>query len=47
MWWTDNQIILAVEIMKYMWWNYCEYLSTPYDIIQAILIRMEQEAKVK
>ena len=47
MWWTDNQIILAVEIMKYMWWNYREYLSTPYDIIQAILIRMEQEAKVK
>lgn len=47
MWWTDNQIILAVEIMKYMWWNYREYLSTPYDIIQAILIRMEHEANVK
>ena len=47
MWWTDNQIILAVEIMKYMGRSYREYLSTPYDIIQAILIRMEQEAKVK
>ncbi len=47
MWWTDNQIILAVEIMKYMWWSYSQYLSTPYDILQAILIRMDIESKQK
>lgn len=45
MWWTNNQDILAVEIMKYMWRSYEEYLSTPYDIIQTILVRIDLESK--
>ena len=42
---SRNEIILAIEIMKYMWWSYEDYLDTPYDIIQAILIRMQLESK--
>ena len=45
MWWTNNSDILAVEVMKYMWWSYEDYLNTPYDLIQAILIRMSLESK--
>ncbi len=45
MWWTNNPDILAVEVMKYMWWSYEDYLNTPYDLIQAILIRMSLESK--
>ena len=45
MWGSRNEIILAIEIMKYMWWSYEDYLDTPYDIIQAILIRMQLESK--
>ena len=45
MWWTNNPEILAVEVMKYMWWSYEDYLNTPYDLIQAILIRMSLESK--
>jgi hypothetical protein len=47
MWWTNNTEILAVEVMKYMWWSYDDYLNTPYDLIQAILIRMDLESKTK
>ncbi len=45
MWGSRNEIILAIEIMKYMWWSYEDYLNTPYIIIQAILIRMQLESK--
>ena len=45
MWWTNNPDILAVEVMKYMGWSYEDYLNTPYDLIQAILIRMGLESK--
>ena len=45
MWWTNNSDILAVEVMKYMWWSYEDYLNTHYDLIQAILIRMSLESK--
>jgi hypothetical protein len=45
--WTNNTEILAVEVMKYMWWSYDDYLNTPYDLIQAILIRMDLESKIK
>ena len=45
MWWTNNPDILDVEVMKYMWWSYEDYLNTPYDLIQAILIRMSLESK--
>ena len=45
MWWTNNPEILAVEVMKYMWLSYEDYLNTPYDLIQAILIRMSLESK--
>ena len=45
MWWTNNQEILAVEVMKYMGRSYENYLNTPYDLIQAILIRMSLESK--
>ena len=45
MWWTNNPEILTVEVMKYMWWSYEDYLNTPYDLIQAILIRMSLESK--
>ncbi len=45
MWWTKNEEILAIEIMKCMWRSYQEYLDTPYIIIQAILIRMQLESK--
>ena len=45
MWWTNNPDILAVEVMKYMRWSYEDYLNTPYDLIQAILIRMSLESK--
>ncbi len=47
MWWSSNEDVLAVEIMKYMWWSYDNYLNTPYIIIQAILIRMNLESKSK
>lgn len=47
MWWSSNEDILAVEIMKYMWWSYDDYLDAPYTIIQAILIRMNLESKQK
>ena len=47
MWWSSNEDVLAVEIMKYMWWSYDDYLNTPYTIIQAILIRMNLESKSK
>ena len=47
MWWTRNELILAVEIMKYMNRSYEDYLNTPYDLIQAILIRMDLESKNK
>ena len=47
MWWSSNEDILAVEIMKYMWWSYDDYLNTPYNIIQAVLIRMNLECKSK
>lgn len=47
MWWTKNEEILAIEIMKYMSRSYEEYLSTPYSIIQWILIRMDLESKQK
>ena len=45
MWGTNNPEILTVEVMKYMWWSYEDYLNTPYDLIQAILIRMSLESK--
>lgn len=45
MWWTNNEEILAIEIMKYMSWSYEEYLDTPYSLIQWILIRMDLESK--
>ena len=44
-WWTKNEEILAIEIMKYMWRSYQDYLDTPYAIIQTILIRMQLESK--
>ena len=47
MWWTRNELILAVEIMKYMNRSYEDYLDTPYEIIEAILIRMDLESKIK
>ena len=47
MWWTNNSEILAVEVMKYMWRSYEDYLNTPYELIQAILIRMDLESKIK
>ena len=47
MWWTRNELILAVEIMKYMNRSYEDYLDTPYEIIEAILIRMDLESKNK
>ena len=47
MWWTNNLEILAVEVMKYMWRSYEDYLNTPYELIQAILIRMDLESKTK
>ena len=47
MWGCKNEDILAVEVMKYMWWSYEDYLNTPYDLIQAILIRMDLESKTK
>lgn len=45
MWWSTNELILAVEIMKYMNRTYQEYLNTPYEILQTILIRMDLENK--
>lgn len=47
MWGSINTDILAVEVMKYMWRSYDDYLNTPYDLIQAILIRMDLESKQK
>ena len=47
MWWTRNELILSVEIMKYMNRSYEDYLDTPYEIIEAILIRMDLESKNK
>ena len=47
MWWTNNLEILAVEVMKYMWRSYEDYLNTPYELIQAILIRIDLESKTK
>lgn len=47
MWWTNNPEILAVEVMKYMWRSYEDYLNTPYELIQTILIRMDLESKIK
>ena len=47
MWGCKNEDILAVEVMKYMCWSYEDYLNTPYDLIQAILIRMDLESKTK
>ena len=47
MWWSKSEVILAVEVMKYMWWSYEDYLNAPYDLIQAILIRMDLESKKK
>ena len=47
MWGSINKEILAVEVMKYMWWSYEDYLNTPYDLIQAILVRMDLESKQK
>ena len=47
MWWTRNELILAVEIMKYMNRSYEDYLDTPYEIIETILIRMDLESKNK
>ncbi len=31
--------------MKYMWWSYEDYLSCPIEILEAIVVRMEIEAK--
>ena len=45
MWGSKSELILAVEVMKYMWWSYEDYLNTPYELIQAILIRMQYESK--
>ena len=47
MWGSINKEILAVEVMKCMWWSYEDYLNTPYDLIQAILVRMDLESKQK
>ena len=47
MWWSNIPEILAVEVMKYMGCSYEDYLNTPYDLIQAILIRMDLESKQK
>jgi len=46
MWGTNNQDILAVEVMKYMWRSYEEYMNTPYDILQTILVRIDLESKI-
>ena len=35
MWWTNNTEILAVEVMKYMWWSYDDYLNTPYEDLES------------
>jgi hypothetical protein len=45
MWWTKMEEIKAVEVMKYMWWSYEDYLNTPIDIIDTIFIRMDLESK--
>ena len=42
-----SEEILAVEVMKYMSRSYQDYMNTPYDLIQAILIRMDLESKTK
>ena len=47
MWWSKSEVILAVEVMKYMWWSYEDYLNTPYELVQAILVRMDLESKKK
>ena len=47
MWWSKSELILAVEVMKYMGWSYEDYLNTPYELVQAILIRMDLESKKK
>ena len=47
MWWSKSELILAVEVMKYMWWSYEDYLNTPYELVQAILVRMDLESKKK
>nr|DAQ56667.1 MAG TPA: hypothetical protein [Caudoviricetes sp.] len=31
--------------MKYMHWSYEEYLNCPIEIMEAIVVRMELEAK--
>ena len=47
MWWSRSELILAVEVMKYMGWSYEDYLNTPYELVQAILVRMDLESKKK
>lgn len=42
---TSNEIIKAVEVMKYMGRDYTAYLSCPLDILYAITARMEAENK--
>lgn len=36
MWWTKMEEIKAVEVMKYMWWSYEDYLNTPIDIVSKL-----------
>lgn len=47
MWWTDNEIIHDVEVMKYMWRSYSEYMETPQEIVDAVVVRMSLESKKK
>lgn len=42
---TNLEEIQAVEVMKYMRRSYEDYLNTPLEILQAVLVRMEMEAK--
>lgn len=45
MWGSDLEEIQAVEVMKYMHWNYEDYLNCPLEILQAITVRMGLESK--
>lgn len=45
MWWEYIEEIEIVEVMKYMWRSYDQFMDAPSMIIDTIKIRMSLEAK--
>jgi hypothetical protein len=45
MWWEYIEEIEIVEVMKYMWRSYDQFINTPFIIIDTVKTRMSLEAK--